>query len=233
MTRRIESSLLVTRTIMTLATIATLATLAALGAPRADAQVGRRTTISTGPDYWVGLSYGLLDGTSIADGNSGNIWSFGYTTQIRATIEKSLQAGITAGFAAGFSTAPLSYISSPTSVTGVACSAGCQANADISQYVAFIRSGARPGFHGMFSLEAGETEFSHFRDRADGTALPPASAKYDFTFGFGGGFGYGVTTTSEVYVDEQFDYVLHPEGSNTTASAPRMAAFHVGGRIGF
>jgi hypothetical protein len=205
------------------------------GASRAaGAQIGRpRTYYGPEPDYWVGLSYGFVDGMTINDGETGFTWAFGYTSQIRATLEKTLQAGVTAGVSAGFSNAPLDYtINEPPPSPFPGCIRDCPANADISQYMAFIRSGSRPGFHGLFDVDAGATEFSHFRDRTTGEALRP-SAKYDFTFGIGGGAGYGFSPTTEAYVTDGWQFVLHPQGPNASSKAPRMMTVQLGGRIGF
>jgi hypothetical protein len=231
MIRRIEAT---TRVALLLA-LAAVAAVTALAPRCAQAQVGRqRGTYAAEPDYWVGLSYGFMDGATFADGATSTTWDFGYTSQIRATLEKTLQRGVTGGIAASFATAPLDYVSSAASPIGTGCEFGCQANADVSQYVAFIRAGGRPGFHGLFNLEAGATQFSHFRDRTSGATLPPTSAKYDFTFGFGGGFAYGMSPSSEIYVTDGWDIVLHPRGATAGASsAPRVMAVQLGGRIGF
>lgn len=205
---------------------------AAPTAARAQGRSSRRGS-DTGPGYWVGLSYGFIDGTTISDGNSGDTWQFGYTSQIRATLEKTMDRNFAIGVAAGFSTAPMTFSSSATSPINTGCLAGCAANADITQYLGYIRSGGGLGFHGLFSLEGGATEFSRFRDKANGASLPPTGGTYDFTIGFGGGIGYGVSTISEIYAEDQYDFVLHPEGANTTTSAPRLMVIRVGGRIGF
>src|SRR4051812_49955658 len=46
------------------------------------------------PGYWVGLSYGYLDGTSMNDDATNSRWAFGYSSQIRATFEKTIQRGV-------------------------------------------------------------------------------------------------------------------------------------------
>ena len=182
------------------------------------------------PPYWVGVSYGYVSGVAINDGASQSTWDFGYSSQLQATIEKTVQSGITLGASAGFATAPLTYTSASP---GSAC-ARCEAKADMNQYMAFVRGGGGVGFHGLYSLEAGATEFSNFRANADGTKLPPTSAKYDFSFGFGGGLGFGFSATSEVYVAEQFDLILHSQGGGSTSNAaPRVNTFRAGVRIGF
>jgi hypothetical protein len=194
------------------------------------AQFPRPRSTYAGPDYWVGLSYGFVDGTTIHDGDTGDEWRFGYTSQIRATLEKTIQRNVTAGISAAYATAPLTYVNS----AGLAsCGFSCDAKADVTQYMAFIHGGGGLGFHGVYSLEGGVTQFSNFRDRDTDDRLPPANGKYDFSFGLGGGIGYGFSPTSDIYVAEMFDFVLHPQGSAASTSAPRITTFRAGIRIGF
>jgi hypothetical protein len=72
-----------------------------------------------------------------------------------------------------------------------------------------------------------------FRARTTGNDLPPADSKYDFTFGFGGGVGYGFSPTTDMYVAEQFDLVLHPQAAGgQSRAAPRVMTFRAGFRVG-
>jgi hypothetical protein len=210
------------------------ALIAAAAAP-VGAQIGRgrQAGYSTGPDYWVGLSYGYMDGLTLNDGHSNSTWEFRYASQLRATLEKTISNGISLGASAGFSNPQLSYVGRNV---GDPCGPGCQADAQVTQYMAFVRSGGGPGFHGLFNLEAGATQFSKFRDRTTGISLAPSNSSYDFTFGFGGGFGYGISQNTDFYISEQMDIVLHPQGDVTGAqstSAPRLSVFRAGARVGF
>jgi hypothetical protein len=68
----------------------------------------------------IGLSIGLLDGTTIYDGDTGGRWQIGYTSQIRATLEKTLQRDVAIGISAGYATAPLTYTAiTPTGSCGI------------------------------------------------------------------------------------------------------------------
>ena len=217
------------------ATIALIALIASIAiVTPLHAQIGPRLPrpgLGTDPDYWVGLSYGYVEGISLSDEATNGIWRFAYTSQIRATFEKTVQRGVTVGVAAGFSTARLTYEASTSSAS---CGFSCDANADITQYTGFVRGGGGGiGFHGMYTLEGGITRFSNFRERTSGNALPPANATNDFTFGFGGGLGFGLSRESEIYVGEQTNFVLHPEAPGQNASAPRMLVFRAGFRFGF
>jgi hypothetical protein len=199
-----------------------------LVATTAGAQGPRIPRGGTGePGYWVGLSYGYLDGTSMNDGATNSRWAFGYSSQIRATLEKTIQRGVALGVSAGFATAPMTYQGFSSS-----CLGGCSATGDITQWLAFVHAGSGLGFHGMYNLEAGITQFGHFRDRATGADLSSGSSN-DFTFGFGGGLGYGFAPNMDMYVGEQWDIILHSQGDETNADAPRQLTFRIGFRVGF
>ncbi|HET9730731.1 MAG TPA: hypothetical protein VFR41_14975 [Acidimicrobiia bacterium] len=217
--------------IMMAAVLATVVVSAGAG-PGAAGQRGPRPRdgYAADPDYWVGLSIGYVDGTTVDDGDTGSQWRFGYTAQIRATLEKTIQRGITVGAAAGFASPPLTYVSGSFDPR-TNCLGSCEANADVTQLMAFVHGGAGVGFHFVYNLEGGATEFSNFRVRSTDASLPPSN-KYDFTFGFGGGLGFGFSPISDIYVDEMTDLVLHPSnGASTTA--PRLFTFRAGFRVGF
>ncbi len=209
---------------------------AALATPTAaaNAQVSRRSSrYQAGPDYWVGLSIGYQDGFSVFDGNTEANWKFGYTEQIRATLEKTLQPGTTLGISAGFSSAPMTYTVGVNDPNSLACLVQCQATGDITQYMAFLHGGSVGlGFHWTYDLEGGFTEFSNFKTKDGDVRIGPADAKYDFSFGLGGGVGYGFSRDADVYVTQIFDWVLHPQGDNN-GGAPHLPILRAGFRIGF
>jgi hypothetical protein len=197
----------------------------------ASAQIGRaRQGFGVDPNYWVGLSYGYVSGTTISDQSTAATWEFGYTSQLQATIEKTVQRGWTIGASAGFATAPLTYVTNSFSSV---CAGTCAARADVAQYMAFVRGGGGVGFHGLYALEAGMTEFSKFRTTEDGASLAPTTAKYDLSFGLGAGLGYGFSPVTDAYIQESTDLVLHPQGNGAANSAPRMWTFRAGFRVGF
>jgi len=217
--------------------VAMMAAMVLAGAARAaEAQVGPRSRVvySSDPSYWVGLSLGFVDGTTINDGDTGSSWRFGYAAQLRATLEKTIQRGITIGAGMSFADAPLTYVSSLTDPR-TNCISSCLAKANITQLTAFVHGGGRGyGFHPVYDLEAGFTEFSNFHVRETDSKLAPLDGKYDFTFGFGGGLGYAFSQTTDFYIGEMVDLVLHPANSSTTtSSAPRLYTFRAGLRVGF
>lgn len=217
-------------------TVCSMVLLLAMTPAAWQAQTGRqRPPTQSDPGYWVGLSIGYLEGISTTDDATGATWRFGYTSQVRATVEKTLSQGMTFGVAAGYSNAPLTY-SSASQFNG-ACPGSCLANADITQYLAFVRGGSGgtgTGFRGTFSVEGGVTQFSKFRDRATKESLPPTDGSYDLTFGFGAGFGYRMSRLSEVYIDQSYDFVLHKQRESVTnQTVPRLLTFRGGIRFGF
>ena len=118
--------------------IACVVLIAATAAPLgAQISRGRQGGFAAGPEYWVGLSYGYMDGLTLNDGHSNSIWQFRYTSQLRATLEKTISGGVSVGASAGFSNPRLSYIGRSV---GDPCGATCQADAQVTQYMAFVRS---------------------------------------------------------------------------------------------
>lgn len=201
-----------------------------LFAATAQAQIRRQPqNINNDPDYWVGLSLGYVDGVTLSDDQTGAVWRFGYSSQIRATLEKTLSRGATIGISAGFSNVPLTYESSDfNSFCG-----SCRANADINQYTAFVRLGGGQGLHAMYQLEGGVTQFTNFREADTDTRLDPVNGTYDATFGFGGGISYGFSRMSDIYIAETLDLVLHRQSSTVEQQAPRLFTFRGGFRFGF
>jgi hypothetical protein len=234
MARRILSSIC-TKYSMVMIAAGALALAASASAARA--QVGRRRSpvADAYPDYWVGLSLGYAEGITTTDDASGATWQFGYTAQIRATLEKTLQPGTTVGISAGYANAPLTYTSGSNFFDG--CGGVCRAEADVTQYMIFVKGGGYgnlSGFHGEYVLETGATQFSNFRDQDTNQRLQPMSGSYDLTFGLGGGLSYGLTPISDVYVDEMLDFVLHHQSRDVVAqSAPRFFTLRAGFRVGF
>jgi hypothetical protein len=206
-----------------------------LFAATSQAQIGRqRPTYPAEPGYWVGLSIGYLEGLTTTDDATGATWQFGYTSQLRATLEKTLTRGVTLGVAAGYATAPLTYLFSRG--PGNACASGCLGKADIAQYLAFVRGGTGgfSSFHATFNAQAGVTQFSHFRDRTTNQSFEPTNGSYDFTFGFGGGFAYTMSRSSEIFLEHDYDFVFHKQDTATTEQAvPRLLTFRGGLRFGF
>jgi len=204
-------------------------------AASAGAQVSRRGGQEVEPGYWVGLSIGYQDGITTTDNRTDATWAFSYAAQLRATLEKVLQPGVSIGVAAGFSTPSLTYTGGQFDV---ACPGICQGHADITQYLAFLHGtlgGVRGiGFHWIYQIEAGATQFSNFRDQVTNTQIVSNSGSYDFTFGVGGGAGYDLSPTMNLYAIPAWDIILHPQSTAVTAqNAPQMTSFRVGIRVGF
>jgi hypothetical protein len=209
-----------------------------LGAVAASAQgqIGRAPRqANAGPSYWVGLSMAYVDGLSTTDNATGSAWNFGYTSQIRATLEKALGTGGSVGISAGFSNPPLTY--STGSAVTANCAGSCQATASLTQYMGFFSLGSpgrASGFRGGLTVEGGVTQLSNFHEKTSNASLPPSSGSYDPTFGFGFTFGYSLSQISDIYIGQMSDFVLHPQNSAVTnQSAPRMFHLRGGFRIGF
>ena len=177
---------------------------------------------------------GYVQGLTTTDNQTNATWTFGYAAQLRATLEKALQPGVSIGISAGFSNPALTYYGSGFDPV---CPGQCQAHADVTQYLAFLHGGLGGrgiGFHGLYTLEAGVTQFANFRDVVTDTQLGPSSGSYDFTFGLGGGFGYTISPTVDIYAEEVGDFILHQQSSQVTnTSAPHTFTLRAGFRVGF
>jgi hypothetical protein len=207
-----------------------------VAAQSANAQIGRAPRQSDPePGYWVGLSLGYVEGITTSDATTGATWALGYAAQLRATLEKTMQRGLSVGASAGFSNVPLTYTPSNTFVDG--CGFQCQAKADVTQYMAFVRGsgvGGMGAFSGTYNVEAGVTQFANFRTRDAGVKLPDSGGAYDATFGIGGGFTYTIMPTADAYVAEMIDFVLHGQNNAFAAqSAPHFFTLRAGFRVGF
>ena len=215
--------------------VTTLFLCVALGATTSEAQFprgGRGGGLGSDPDYWVGLDYGYQGGMTVFDA-TGAEWQIGYTSQLRASFAKTVAHEVSIGVSAGFSTPTLNYYTGNNGGT-FSCPFECTAKADVTQWMAFLHSGSGIGFHPVYSLEAGITQFGNFRETLTGDALPPTSSSNDFSFGLGGGAGYGFSRTMDGYIAENFDFVLHSQGNNVGGGdAPRFLTFRIGFRAGF
>ncbi len=192
---------------------------------------GSRPGFGQQPQTWVGLSVGFIDGMTIDDGQTASEWQFGYSTQVRASLEMAVQGDMTVGLAAGFSTAPLVY----SSYDGFGeCAFSCTGHADITQILGTLRGGGGLGLHGIYELEAGVTEFSNFREDFSNVQLPPNS-RWDFSFAFGGGVGYGLAGMGEIFAAEEIGTVLQAnnDNNNIQVNPPRIFTTRIGWRYGF
>jgi hypothetical protein len=209
-----------------------LLTLLALlaSSPAMDAQIIRRPPQTLEPPYWVGVSIGLAQASSVHDGTTDSQWQFGTAAQYRATLEKRLQAGLSIGVSAGFATVPLTY-----SGISAGCAGGCDAKADIMQLHALFHAGSGMGLHQVVELGLGATGYSNFRTEVGGTKLAPTAADYDLSFAFGYGFGYGLSPKSAIEVVQEFGTAIHQRTglAGGESSLPRLYTTRIGVRFGF
>jgi hypothetical protein len=186
-----------------------------------------RTQMPTS-NYYVGLSYGLYELGTLEDGKTGNEWNFGYTTQLAATLEKTLSGGGAIGVIAGFASPRLTY--RPIGTFDPTC---CTAKADVTQLLATARLGG--GFYGFRSsivIDAGATQFANFRDAATDLKLTGGGA-WDPTFGTGYELGVALTPKTDVYFSFSFLFVLHDQGNAVSTTPPFNHTMKIGVRQGF
>ena len=182
-------------------------------------------------DYWVGLSWGLYELGTYTDGPTNTDWHFGYTTQVSATLEKSLSAGAAIGIEAGFASPRLDY--TPAGSFLNCASSSCTAKADVTQFLATARVGS--GLYGIrssFIIKAGATQFANFRDQATDVKLA-GGGKWDPTFGTGYEFGLALSPKTDVYFETALLFVFHDQGNTVSATPPINYTLKLGLRQGF
>lgn len=182
-------------------------------------------------DYWVGLSWGLYELGTYTDGRTNTEWHFGYTTQLSATLEKTLSAGAAIGVEAGFASPRLDYV--PTGSFFTCSTSTCTAKADVTQYLATARVAAGAyGLRSSFTIKAGATQFANFRDEATSVKLP-GGGHWDPTFGTGYGFGLALSPKTDVYFETALLFVFHDQGTTVSATPPINYTLKLGLRQGF
>lgn len=191
----------------------------------------RGQTTTNVADYWVGVSWGLYELGTYMDGPTATNWRFGYTTQLSATLEKSLSAGAAVGIEAGFASPRLDY--TPTNTFFDCTSLSCTAKADVTQYLATARIAAGAyGLRSSFTIKAGATQFANFRDEATGDKLV-GGGKWDPTIGTGYGFGLALAPKTDVYFETSLLFVFHDQGNTVSATPPINYTLKLGLRQGF
>jgi hypothetical protein len=181
------------------------------------------------PLAWTSLSIGWFRQQGLCDGDSGACWDFGSAPQWRATIEMPMGRGATLGAAASIARVPLIYNGS---LTGVNSCAGCDADANIMQYLGNFRIGGGSGFHQVIDLSAGMTVFSNFRRADDGSRLGPGAAVSNFTFAVGYGFAYSLSPRAQIMLLQDYGLVILKRQSGSSNNTAQQATLRVGGRFG-
>ena len=177
------------------------------------------------PNAWASLGIGWLRQGGLCDPGSNSCWNFGDAVQWRASIEKPIGRGATIGGAATTARVPLLYQS-----TG-ACN-GCDADANVSQYLAQLHLGGGTGIQQAIDFTAGATVFSNFRDASTGTRLDPAKAVTNFSFSVAYGFAFPVRPNFHVTLSQEYGQIIGKRMSGVSSNSAQQNITRLGARVG-
>jgi hypothetical protein len=200
-----------------------------VSAGMAEAQIidGSRP-ISREPAAWTSLSIGWLTQQDLCDQDSNACWNFGGAPQWRATLDYPVGRGASLGVAATRAKVPLTYEGSVLSPNSCA---GCDADANITQYFAnFHMGGGESGVHQVIDINAGMTVFSNFRSTS-GTRLG-GKAVSDFSFAIGYGLGYGFSPRMQLMLVQDYGLIIHKRAAGSSQNTAQQSTTRVGLRVG-
>jgi len=201
------------------------------GAELVEAQIIEAPIGSGQPIAWTSLSIGWFSHQGLCDPNSGACWDFGGAPQWRGTLELPMGRGATIGAAATTARVPLIYNGAFSPLpSGANTCAGCDADANITQYMGNLRIGGGTGFHQVIDLSAGMTVFSNFRS-TDGTRLG-GSAVSAFNFVAGYGFAYSLSPRTQIMLLQDYGLVIHKRRSGSSSNTAQQSTLRIGGRFG-
>lgn len=177
------------------------------------------------PNYWVGVSLGYfwVPG-DVTDAKTNATWSFGYSAQLAATFEKTVQRNVAVGVLAGFASPNLTYSSASVPST--------TARADVTQLMATARLGTGGyGTRSSFLLSLGGIQYHNFRDITTSAKLPGDT--WDPAFGTGYTFGLALAPVTDVYFESDWMFILHSQGNTVQRFPPQTFVFKIGFKQGF
>jgi hypothetical protein len=193
----------------------------------AQAQIIQGPGIRTrGPLAWTSLGIGWMQLGGLVDGESNATWDFGSAPQWRASLEFPLGRGASIGGMATTARVPLIY----SGGLGANSCVSCDADANVSQFMATLHIGGGSGFHQVIDVSAGTTVFSNFRSTG-GTKLG-GKAVTDWTFGIGYGFGYSLSDRMSIMIVQDYGLIIHKRQSGSTNNTAQQSTLRIGARYG-
>lgn len=200
-----------------------LATAASAGAQIIDGgRPGRRIGQATA---WASLGIGWLRQQGLCDPGSNTCWEFGDAPQWRGSLEYPIGRGATIGGVATTARVPLVYGS-----TG-SCN-GCDADANVSQYMGQLHLGGGTGIQQAIDLAAGATVFTNFRERATGARLAPAKAVTNFSFAVAYGFALPVSQNFHVTLSQEYGQIVGKRMPGRSNNSAQQSTTRIGVRLG-
>ena len=181
---------------------------------------------SADPRAWTSLSVGWMSQGSLCDSDSNACWNFGSAPQFRGTLDMAMGRGASLGVAATTAKVPLVY----NGGIGTNGCASCDADANVSQYLATLHIGGGAGFHQVIDASVGMTVFSNFRSTS-GSRLG-GKAVSDFGFSVGYGFGYATSDRIQIMIVQDYGLIIHKRQPGTTNNTAEQRTTRIGVRVG-
>ena len=166
------------------------------------------------PNAWASLGIGWLNQGGLCDPGSDSCWNFGSALQWRATLEYPMGRGATIGVAASTARVPMIYQAQ------LACSSGCDADANVSQIFANL------------NLAAGMTSFTNFRDANSGARLAPAKAVSNFSFAVSYGLAVPLRPNFHVTLNQDYGQVIGKRMAGQSRNTAEQNVTRLGVRVG-
>ena len=178
------------------------------------------------PNSWVSLGIGWLNQGGLCDPDSDSCWNFGSALQWRASLEYPIGRGATIGVAATTARVPMIYQAQ------VACLSGCDADANVSQYMAQLHLGGGTGIQQAIDISAGMTSFTNFRDAGSGTRLAPTKAVSNFSFAVSYGLALPVRPNFHVTLNQDYGQIIGKRMSGQSRNTAEQNVTRLGVRVG-
>ena len=178
------------------------------------------------PNAWASLGVGWLQQGGLCDPGSNSCWDFGNAMQWRGTLEYPMGRGATIGAAATTARVPLRYQST------LACATVCDADANVSQYLAQLHLGGGTGIQQAIDITAGMTVFTNFRAKDTGVRLEPAKAVSNFSFGVAYGFAFPIKSNFHVTLVQEYGQIIGKRVSGQSSNTAQQNITRIGARVG-
>jgi opacity protein-like surface antigen len=178
------------------------------------------------PNSWVSLGIGWLNQGGLCDPGSDSCWDFGSALQWRASLEYPIGRAATIGVAATTARMPMIYQDQLT------CLSGCDADANISQYMAQLHLGGGTGIQQAIDIAAGMTSFTNFREAASGTRLAPTKAVSNFSFAVSYGLALPVRPNFHVTLNQDYGQIVGKRMSGQSRNTAEQSVTRLGVRVG-
>lgn len=178
------------------------------------------------PNSWVSLGIGWLSQGGLCEPDSNSCWNFGSAPQWRASLEYPMGRGATIGVAATTARVPMVYQAQTT------CFNGCDADANVSQYLAQLHLGGGTGLQQSIDISAGMTSFTNVREAATGTRLAPAKAVSNFSFAVSYGLAFPLRQNFHVTLTQEYGQIVGKRFPGRSANSAEQNVTRLGARVG-